>query len=198
MSSAVSTPTIHIFTFKEGLLSRLAHDLRLRVERFEVRLEGGRLTARFDTRSIRVDGVMRHGALDASAPGESDRREIERTIAGRVLDVARHPSVVLTATLHVEGRGARVRGELELHGRREPIDALVRVDGDQLRAEVVLTPSRWGIAPYRAMGGTLRVQDRVRVEVALPVAGLDVANTALDAIAHQWQTHAVTTASPSH
>lgn len=191
-----SAPTIHVFTFKEGLLSRLAHDLRLRLERFEVQVEAGRLTARFDTGSIRLDGIMRRGALDAVALSASDRREIEQTIATRVLDAAHHPSAVLTATLHAEGAGARVRGELDLHGRRAHVESLVRVEGDLLRAEVVLVPSRWGIAPYRAMGGTLKVQDRVRVEVTLPIAGLDVANTALDAIAQQWRTHA-TAAAPS-
>ena len=189
-----SPPTIHIFTFKEGLLSRFAHDLRLRLERFELHVEAGRVAGSFDMRSTRVDGVMHRGSLDASAPSTNDRRDIEQAMAGRVLDVAQHPNAALTATLHAEGTGVRMRGELELHGRRAPVEALVRAEGELLRAELVLTPSRWGIAPYRALGGTLKVQDRVRVEVALPIAGLDVANTLLAEISHRWQMPPTTTA----
>jgi hypothetical protein len=39
--------TVHVFTFKEGLLARAAHDLRLRLERFRVSLDQEALVAIF-------------------------------------------------------------------------------------------------------------------------------------------------------
>ena len=57
---------VHVFTFKAGLLSRVAHDLRLRVERFGITREGDSIRARFEANSLRVDGVMEGGRLDAS------------------------------------------------------------------------------------------------------------------------------------
>lgn len=183
----MSQPALHIFTFKEGLLSRLAHDLRLRIERFDVQVEGGRVTASFDTRSVAVDGGMRDGTLAPGTLSARDRREIERTIAGRVLDVSNHPKAEFTASLQAEGTGVRVRGDLALRGQKQSLDALVRAEGDALRLEVVLVPSRWGIAPYRAMAGTLKLQDRVRVEVTLPIGTLNLAPAELDAITCRWQ-----------
>jgi hypothetical protein len=37
-----------------------------------------------------------------------------------------------------------------------------------LAVEVPLVPSRWGIAPYRALAGALKLQDRVIVRLSLP------------------------------
>ena len=52
-----------VFTFKEGLLSPVAHDLRISVTRFSVLLDGARstVTATFDTGSLLVDTAMKDG-----------------------------------------------------------------------------------------------------------------------------------------
>jgi hypothetical protein len=39
------------------------------------------------------------------------------------------------------------------------------VRGARLVGELELAPSQWGIKPFRALGGTLKVQDRIRVAV---------------------------------
>src|SRR5699024_3376872 len=61
--SAMSTAhgTLQVFTFKEGILARAAHDLRLSLERFQVSLDQDTLSAAFETASLRVDGTMRGG-----------------------------------------------------------------------------------------------------------------------------------------
>ena len=57
---------IHVFTFKEGLLSRLAHDLRLSVTHYDIELRAGRVRARFDVASARVDGVVVSDRVDTT------------------------------------------------------------------------------------------------------------------------------------
>jgi hypothetical protein len=37
--------------------------------------------------------------------------------------------------------------------------------GERLTGELEIVPSHWGIKPYRALGGTLKVQDRIRVAI---------------------------------
>lgn len=58
----------HIFTFKEGLLSAVAHDLKLRVGRFEVQVESEpwSVSARFEVASLEVVCAMKEGREDAS------------------------------------------------------------------------------------------------------------------------------------
>lgn len=172
---AADAPQMHVFTFKEGLLSAVAHDLRLRVERFEVELREGRVHARVDAASLRVDGVMRGGRLDASVLSGRDCEKIERAIREDVLDTARHPEAALEAGATARGVGYALAGTLTLHGAARPLSFDVAADASALRAGARLTPSAWGIRPYRALGGTLRVKDEVRIEVVLPRAGLDPA-----------------------
>ena len=54
---------IYIYTFKEGLLSKLAHDLRLSVTRFDISARGTEIEASLDPTSLRVDGVMKDGKI---------------------------------------------------------------------------------------------------------------------------------------
>ncbi|MCZ7685148.1 MAG: hypothetical protein M5U28_42815 [Sandaracinaceae bacterium] len=50
------TADCRVFTYKEGLLSAVAHDLELSVRSFDIELseDRSRITARFDARSIEV------------------------------------------------------------------------------------------------------------------------------------------------
>lgn len=153
---------IQVFTFKDGLLARLAHDLRLTLRRFELRRVGETISGTFWPGSLVVDGPVSKGRVDTAALSEGDRRSIAGHIA-EVLQVGRHPEV----TLNGQVTAGRFTGTLTLVGRTLPIEAALTSDG-MVRAEVVLVPSRWGIAPYRALAGAIKLQDRVVVRVAVP------------------------------
>ena len=49
-----SSAKVLVFTFKEGLLSAAAHDLKLEVTKFTVDVEGTSVRAEFDATSLRV------------------------------------------------------------------------------------------------------------------------------------------------
>lgn len=151
---------IQVFTFKDGLLARLAHDLRLTLRRWQLRRAGDAISGTFWPGSLVVDGPVKHGVVDAAALSEGDRRSIAGNIA-EVLQTGRHPEVTLSGQV----TGGRFAGSLTLVGRTLPIEAAVTPGGV---AEVVLVPSRWGIAPYRALAGAIKLQDRVVVRVAVP------------------------------
>lgn len=158
--------TIHVFTYKDGLLARLAHDLRLTLRRFELRREGDAITGRFWLDSLAIDGAIgRGGHVDPAILGESDLRKIRSNMTDEILHAARHPEVTFRGTL----RGpATVEGELTLVGKTCPIGAVVHSAGGRLRTEITLVPSRWGIAPYKALAGAIKLQDRVVVALDLP------------------------------
>ncbi|MBX7078741.1 MAG: YceI family protein [Nannocystaceae bacterium] len=162
---------VTVFTYKEGLLSRFAHDLRLKCERFELVLSGTALRGRFELGSLRVEGAMQSGRLALGVLSQSDLGKIERTMADDVLESGRFREAVLEATV-VEPLGeAAIEGRLELHGRTLPLPRTrVRREQGMLLAELELVPSRWGIAPYRALGGALKLQDRITVRVELVAA----------------------------
>jgi hypothetical protein len=162
-------PSIQVQVFKEGLLSRLGHDLGLSLRRFEVELADGKLTARFFPDSLVVDGAMRRGRLDTSALSDADREKIHRAICTEILFTTRHPEALLQADVRDDPEGVRVEGNLTLVGTRRSLPDIVlhRVD-ERLRSEILLAPSRWGIKPYRALGGALRLQDKLVVILDFP------------------------------
>lgn len=157
--------TLHVFTFKDGLLARAAHDLRLGLEDFSVLLDGNELRAEFDLRSLVVEGAIESGTL---VPYDAARRaEVAAALHDRVLKTTLHPTARFRGTAIAHDGGFDVHGELELVGRTGQLSFAVRRDGDRYRAELELEPSRWGIAPYRALLGAIRVKDSVRLELVL-------------------------------
>jgi polyisoprenoid-binding protein YceI len=151
-----------VFAFREGLLSAVGHDVCLRVTSFVVDVgDGDVITADFDAGSLRVEGQV--NALD--------RRQIERNAANDVLDARRFPKIAFRSTkVTRDGARARIEGELTLHGATQPIALDAADDGQRWRAEVRLDQRRFGIRPYSAMLGTLKVKPEVVVRISLPRA----------------------------
>jgi polyisoprenoid-binding protein YceI len=166
-----STATCHVFTFKEGVLSAVAHDLRLRVERFTIDIDeaAGSVRARLFADSLRVDCAMKAGRDDPDALSDRNRREIEGNIVDDVLHARRHPQIVFRST-EVEGEGdeRRITGTLALHGTERPLAVTARRHAGRWTAEVELRQPDFGIKPYSAMLGALRIQPTVRVRVSVP------------------------------
>jgi polyisoprenoid-binding protein YceI len=164
-----------VLTYKEGLLSAIAHDLEIRVTRFEVdvSLDPLAVQATFDASSLRVVGAVRDGAVHPGALGEGDKKTIEHNLAADVLHPAEHPSIRFASTAVTrEGDGYRVEGTLTLRGRAGPVSFKARPEGDRLVAEVLLHQPDFGIKPYSAMLGTLKIKPHVTVRCALPRQGI--------------------------
>jgi hypothetical protein len=165
----------YVYTFKEGLLARLAHDLRVSVTRFELRFEHGRVDARFDAGSLAVDGVARGESVDRAALTSDDKAKIEATIRNEILHSARHPDIRVTGSIGRGDGSLIVDAELHLHGHSQGLRVPVRSEPQRTFVEVALKPSKFGISPYKAVAGAIRLQDRIviRVEVAEELAKLE-------------------------
>ena len=159
--------TIEVFTFKEGLLARAAHDLALRFEEFAVALDGEAVSAHFPLRALKVMGPVEGGAIRADLYDAGQRREVEQAMHGQVLLSARHPSARFIGRAIASPIGFEVSGRLELVGQSAPLDFSVQREGDLYRARFEIQPSRWGIAPYKALFGAIKLKDLVRVELRL-------------------------------
>jgi hypothetical protein len=167
MLKALCQGRVEILTFKQGFLSAIAHDLRLHCARHEVKIEGRNVSARFFPDSLLVEGAMRGSAVDPQALSAEQKAEILSNIREKILRTRQHPEVTFVGEAEDEAVGFRVAGDLELVGRRAPLSFLVRRMGGKLVGEVELKPSRWGIEPFRALLGAIRLQDRVVVRFDL-------------------------------
>lgn len=160
-----------VFTFKEGMLSAIAHDLKLRVGRFTIDAEadasgeGGQLTATFDPASLQVVCSMKDGAERHDQISDGDKRKITQSISDEVLHPTRFNQVKFVSS---KVTGERVEGKLTLHGVERPLTVNSRREGERHVAEIDLTVTDFGIKPFTAALGTLRVKPTVRVRISIP------------------------------
>ncbi len=159
--------TISVFTFKDGILARAAHDLALRMERFEITLDGDHVTAVLPLDALEVIGPVEGGVVRTDRYDAAQRAEVEQTMHGEVLHSTRHPMARFGGRAVADGAGFHVDGQLELCGRTTTLSFDVRRDGDLYRARFEIAPSRWGISPYKALLGAIKLKDAVRIELAL-------------------------------
>jgi len=165
---------VHVFTFREGLLARLAHDLRLRVEAFEITVGRGEVHGVFQASSLRVDGVAEGEQVDPDRLSAEDKAKIEQTVRTELLNAASHPRIELRAVLRESGSSRVLEGTLRLNGIEQPVQIpLLAAEGGTLSAELAIAPSRFGIKPYRAVGGAIRLRDRVVIRATAALADRD-------------------------
>lgn len=167
---------ILVFTYKEGLLSRVAHDLKLRVGAFsaELDLEAGEIRVDVDPASLRVIAAQRDGADAPELLSAKDHQTIEDAIRNDVLHTRRYPQLRFEAS-EVEDNGDgtwEIEGELTLHGVARPARGTALLQGGELVVEVGLHQPTWGIKPYAAMLGALKVKADVVVRASVPAASV--------------------------
>jgi polyisoprenoid-binding protein YceI len=69
-----------------------------------------------------------------------------------------------------DGDRARIEGDLTLHGVTKPISVEARDDGQHWNAKIVLDQRDYGIKPFSAMLGALKVKPNVEVTISVPHA----------------------------
>ena len=160
-----------LFSCKDGLLARLAHDLKLQVERFSIEVDETthQVKATFDPSSIQVVCAQIDGRDDPSTLSKGDRKKIYDNVTKDVLRTRKYPEIRFDSTNVVErGEGFTVEGTLQLHGKSRNVQTNVRADGERWVAELKLHQPDFGIKPFSAALGGLKVKPDVMVRVSVP------------------------------
>jgi hypothetical protein len=164
-----------VIVLREGLLAAVGHDLLLRATALGIDVDPGgpAVSVVVQAASLRVVTALRDGRPLPGALRPRDVQEIEATLATTVLEAQRFPEIRFASTdVSREGDGYRVRGTLALAGATRPLGFAVRRQGDRFLAEVPIHQPEFGIRPYTAMLGALRVKPEVVVRASVPAAGL--------------------------
>jgi hypothetical protein len=149
-------------TKRTGAASKAGHDLVIEVTSWSAVLDPDAdpaLTLTADSRSLRVlEGTGGIQELD-----DEDRAGIEKTIDEEVLTGTAIEFRSSAVELDADGSGT-VKGELELAGRRHPVTVELRSAEDgRLTGTATVRQSDWGMKPYSALFGTLKVADELEV-----------------------------------
>lgn len=98
-------------------------------------------------------------------------KQVIRRNASKALEVETHPVVEFTSsTMAMAQESIEVAGSLTIHGRTQDLSATLAIQGDRVVATIPVVQSDFGVRPYSAMLGQLKVNDEVQIEldVALP------------------------------
>ena len=158
-------------TYREGLAAQVGHDLVLEFAVWSATAappdaEGGAsLEARIDLTSLRV----LEGTGGVKPLTDRDKRDIAGT-ARKSLDTAHHPDAVFRSTsFTASDEGGLFEGTLTLHGAERPLRLSVTRTGDgRLRAQAVVKQTEYGIKPYTAFLGALKLRDTVDIDIDVP------------------------------
>ena len=158
--------TLSVHTRRSGAAAKAGHDLVIHVTSWEGTLEVGddpsatRIELAADATSLRVH----KGTGGMQALGDDDKANIHQSIDDEVL---KRQDITFRSTGVQHGDdGSRmsVEGDLTLVGTTRPIAFdLVMDDDGKLSATAVVTQSEWGMKPYSALFGALKVVDEVEI-----------------------------------
>jgi polyisoprenoid-binding protein YceI len=164
--------TLTVKTGRSGAAAKAGHDLIIEVDSWEATLTIGEdpsqssLTVDADSNSVRV--VDGSGGIQAL--GDDDKKNIKETIDK---DVLKKEDIQFRSTSVQGGDGnLTVEGDLTLRGKTNPItfDLAVGDDG-KVSGSAVVKQTNFGMKPYSALFGALKVADDVTVviqECSLP------------------------------
>jgi hypothetical protein len=156
------TGKLEVHTRKSGAAAKAGHNLRIEVTTWNATLdldEPGSLTLSADSRSLRVI----EGTGGVMPLGDDEKAAIPQTIDEEILE----GKPIKFRSTHVarSGSSVDVEGELELDGARAPVSFGLTVDDGHLTGSAKLKQTDFGIKPYSALFGTLKVADEVEVTV---------------------------------
>jgi len=167
-----SESSFWVFAGKTGIFSAFAHNHEIGVKSFSGRVVvpaagagGGSLEMEVDAPSLVV--------LDKE-PSEEDKKKIFNSMHNEVLESAKYQKIsfksVSVSDVKQTGSDAYsfvVNGDLSLHGvtKRIAVPVAATVTPQQLRAtgKYTLKQTDYGIKPYSAAGGSIKVKDEVVV-----------------------------------
>ncbi len=165
---------ITLRTFRDGLVAQAGHDLTIDAARWSGELVVGAdlapesLQAKIDLGAL----VVRDGTGGIKPLSDRDKREIAVT-ARKTLSADRYPEATFTATGFEPsaGGGGTIVGTLTLAGQTRPQRLEVSQTAPGVyHATTTIRQTNFGIKPYTAFLGTLKVADAVEVEVDLDLS----------------------------
>ena len=161
-------------TSRTGLGSKAGHDLTIEVTRWQGRATVD--TAEPANSSVSVDADVDsfeviEGTGGVKPLSDSDRAEIKKTLREKILQSSRYPSITFRST-KVSGtpESFTAQGDLSIAGTTNPATVRGGITDGRARGDTTIAQTQWGIQPYSAFFGALKLADEVAVEFDVALA----------------------------
>jgi polyisoprenoid-binding protein YceI len=159
--------SIKVHTKREGLASRVGHDLTLEAGRWsaEVSLDPDDITRSSVTATVDPGSFeVLEGTGGAMPLSDKDRADIRKNITQKVFSSGR---IEFRSTSVESGGDGRftLAGDLTVGGGTRPVRIDLTQNGDRVQGRTTIRQTDFGIKPFSAMLGALKVADPVDIEV---------------------------------
>jgi polyisoprenoid-binding protein YceI len=159
--------TLTVRTGRSGAAAKAGHDLLIHVGSWEATLtvadDPAQSSLTLDADADSVSVVDGSGGIQAL--GDDDKKNIKKTIDD---DVLKRDNIQFRSTA-VEAAGdgkLTVQGDLTLRGKTNPITFDLAVgDNGMVSGSAVVKQTNFGMKPYSALFGALKVADEVTVAI---------------------------------
>ena len=154
-----STITIHVG--KAGLLSAAGHEHLVSAP-----ISAGVID---DSTAPRVEFTVQTAKMTVKPDPKvnaRDQAQIQKDMDEKTLEIDRYPEIAFKSS-HIEKLADgqwKVDGMLTLHGMTKPVSLMVKRSGDAYAGHATLKQTDFGIKPFRAGGGTIRVKNEVEID----------------------------------
>lgn len=151
--------------YREGMAKKAGHDLIIDVSSWKATATiaenpaDSSFTASADVGSFNV----REGVGGVKPLSEGDKADIKKNITQKILT---SPEISFTSTsVQQSGDSATVTGDMRIMGKTNPATVKLTQEGNKVKGTLSVVQSKWGIKPFQAMMGALKVKDQVDIEL---------------------------------
>jgi len=155
------------------LLSSLGHNLKIQVQEFsaDAALEDDHIETHVDASSLEpIDSIDWESRQETGELSDANLQDIKQNIDQDVLQIERYPEIIFeSSSIKQTDGGWQLTGQLTLHGEQNEITIDVEKKGPRAHAEAVIDQTEFGIEPYSALLGSLKVDPEVVVAIDAPL-----------------------------
>lgn len=163
---------LYVKTYKDGVAKAIGHDLTLEVTDWqaEVVVDDDPANASVSASASSKAFTVLEGHGGAKALRDKDRVDIIKNIDNKILKTDEHKDFVFKSTgVKAAGDHFDVAGDLTIMGKTSPATMVIDVNGNNAKGTISLKQTDYGIKPFSAMMGALKIKDNVDINFELNV-----------------------------
>jgi polyisoprenoid-binding protein YceI len=169
------TGRLLVRTGRSGLGRKAGHDLTIEVTRWsgEAVIDTSDPARCAVTLEAEVGSFeVREGVGGVRPLTDADRAEIKKVLREKILRAGEYPMIMFRSTA-VTGapESFTIDGELTIMGETRPVTVRGRIADGRASGSATVVQSHWGIKPYSAFFGALKLADEVGVEFDVELPG---------------------------
>lgn len=165
-----SNGKLNLSVYKDGVAKAMGHDLTLEVTEWQAEVvvddDPGKSSVSASARTQSIKVLEGHGGVKALS--DKDKGDIIKNIDNKILKTDQYRDVTFESK-SVKGGGDHfeVDGDLTIMGNTSPATMTIDVNGNSAKGHIPVNQTDFGIKPFSAMMGALKIKPNVDITFEL-------------------------------